>query len=359
MRRKGKTMRDAVKLLTDMVRIESHSGEEEELARFLVEDMAATGMEAYIDEAGNAVGIRAGEGAGGDKDIVLLGHMDTVTGEVPVRREEDLLYGRGAVDAKGPLATFICAARELEPPPGWRVVVIGAVEEESATSKGARQAAKNFAPVACVIGEPSAWDAVTLGYKGRILAHVEIEREMSHTAGPGTSATEMAVEWWNELRVYADEFNAGAKGLFDALLPSLRDFGRESDGLTETAWLEIGVRLPLGFDIEAFKTRLREYDSNARVEFRGYEEAYAGERTSPLVRAFNTAIRSLDVRPRQKYKTGTSDMNVVGPRWRCPILAYGPGDSSLDHTPNEHISIEEYLRSIEVLKDALAREMNR
>jgi LysW-gamma-L-lysine carboxypeptidase len=48
-------------------------------------------------------------------------------------------------------------------------------------------------------------------------------------------------------------------------------------------------------------------------------------------------------------------MNVVGPVWRCPILAYGPGDSNLDHTPDEHILIDEYLRAITVLEDALQR----
>jgi LysW-gamma-L-lysine carboxypeptidase len=47
-------------------------------------------------------------------------------------------------------------------------------------------------------------------------------------------------------------------------------------------------------------------------------------------------------------------MNVVGPVWRCPILAYGPGDSALDHTPNEHLSLEEYARAIDVLEHALA-----
>jgi acetylornithine deacetylase/succinyl-diaminopimelate desuccinylase-like protein len=44
---------------------------------------------------------------------------------------------------------------------------------------------------------------------------------------------------------------------------------------------------------------------------------------------------------------------VVGPAWGCPIVAYGPGDSSLDHTPNEHIEIEEFLRGIDVLAQAL------
>ncbi|MFC2173950.1 acetyl-lysine deacetylase, partial [Acidobacteriota bacterium] len=41
------------------------------------------------------------------------------------------------------------------------------------------------------------------------------------------------------------------------------------------------------------------------------------------------------------------------PVWNCPIVAYGPGDSRLDHTPHEHILISEYLRSIEILKTAL------
>ncbi len=81
--------------------------------------------------------------------IVLLGHMDTVGGVVPVRQEGTLLYGRGAVDAKGPLATFVAAAsspRDARLSLTERVVVIGAVEEEAATSKGARHAMHCYQP---------------------------------------------------------------------------------------------------------------------------------------------------------------------------------------------------------------------
>ena len=49
---------------------------------------------------------------------MLLGHIDTVPGRVPVRREGGRLYGRGAVDAKGPLACFVAARgawREVRP----------------------------------------------------------------------------------------------------------------------------------------------------------------------------------------------------------------------------------------------------
>jgi LysW-gamma-L-lysine carboxypeptidase len=46
-------------------------------------------------------------------------------------------------------------------------------------------------------------------------------------------------------------------------------------------------------------------------------------------------------------------MNVVAPYWKCPMVAYGPGDSSLDHTPQEHVEIDEYRRSIDVLESVL------
>jgi LysW-gamma-L-lysine carboxypeptidase len=65
------------------------------------------------------------------------------------------------------------------------------------------------------------------------------------------------------------------------------------------------------------------------------------------------AIRAGAGRPRFKLKTGTSDMNIVGPVWQCPIIAYGPGDSSLDHTPDEHVKIPEFLRSIDILTSAI------
>jgi LysW-gamma-L-lysine carboxypeptidase len=47
-------------------------------------------------------------------------------------------------------------------------------------------------------------------------------------------------------------------------------------------------------------------------------------------------------------------MNVVGPAWKCPTLAYGPGDSRLDHSPDEHLPLDEYQRAIDVLSHVLA-----
>lgn len=73
------------------------------------------------------------------------------------------------------------------------------------------------------------------------------------------------------------------------------------------------------------------------------------------MRAFLHGIRTAGGRPRFKHKTGTSDMNVVAPAWGCPVVAYGAGDSRLDHTPYEHVAVAELRRSVAVLEAALRR----
>jgi LysW-gamma-L-lysine carboxypeptidase len=318
--------------------------------------MNRLGLQAHIDEAGNAVGVREVGDENGriDREIVLLGHMDTVPGNIPVRIEGGILHGRGAVDAKGPLATFVMAAVQADVPPGTRLVVIGAVEEESATSKGARFAAAQYQPDYCIIGEPSGWDGVTLGYKGRILLDYLGEQPMSHTAGSERGVAETAVSWWNAIEAYVTQFNASRERLFDQLLPSLRSFHTDSDGLTNSAAVKVGIRLPPDFDIDAFQVMAKTAAGNANLRWYGYEPAYQSTRRTPLARAFNIALRQANVRPRFKLKTGTSDMNVVGPIWNCPIVAYGPGDSSLDHTPEEHIVVKEYLQAIKILKAVIS-----
>jgi len=339
-----------VAFLEQMLRIPSFSGQEGEVARFLVEQMRALGFHSYVDGAGNAVGE-----AGAGPEIVLLGHIDTVPGVVPVRIDDGKLYGRGAVDAKGPFATFVAAAARLlaRGELRARLVLVGAVEEEAASSKGAHYVVDRYAPIACVIGEPSGWDRLTLGYKGRLLVEGRWEQPMAHSAGRDVAVAERAVGFWNAVAARCAAHNEGKAQLFEQLLPSLRAIASGSDGLADWAALTIGIRLPPGVDPDALKQALAGAGFGGQLHFRGGCPAYRGDKNNPLVRAFLKGVRAAGGTPGFLLKTGTSDMNVVGPAWRCPILAYGPGDSSLDHTPEEHVDVAEYLRAIEVLERAL------
>lgn len=352
---------DPIELLRGALAIPSPSGEEGAVAAYLVAAMQQWGYDrAFIDEVGNAVGELGDPLA--PHTIVLLGHIDTAPGAIPVRVEEGRLYGRGSVDAKGPLCAFLAAAARVAVPPNWRVVVVGAVEEEAATSKGARHIVRRYRPAACIIGEPSGWDRITLGYKGRLLARLEARQPSGHTAGPLESVCEAAVAWWLEVKRRAEEFNRGRETAFDRLLPSLRTIHTTSDGLCDQVEATIALRLPLDAERAQLEQALEDAVPHApelemKLTFWGYEPAYRAAKNTPLVRSFIAAIRARGGQPGFKVKTGTSDMNVVGPAWGCPIIAYGPGDSSLDHTPQEHIDLNEYRVAIDVLRGALAYVM--
>jgi LysW-gamma-L-lysine carboxypeptidase len=352
-----------IELLEQCVRIQSLSGQEQDVAQFLCEQMAARGFKSHIDAAGNAVGVIGG----GSRQIVLLGHMDTVGGHVPVRYEDGKLYGRGAVDAKGPLCAFILAASQLRITNyelrDRQIIIIGAVEEESASSKGARYAAMQYHPEFCVIGEPSGTNGITVGYKGRLLVDAHFEKPAQHTSRPEPSASELAVNLWNWTTSFADRYNAGKAKAFDQVTPSLRGIRSGDDGLREWCDITIGLRLPPDFgpeqmqqEIENAELRIEKARANSQFSilnsqfnFRGHERAHRSSKDSPLARAFVDAIRAEKLRPAFKEKSGTADFNVVGPIWNCPMVAYGPGDSSLDHTPDEHIDVEEFETAVRVL----------
>lgn len=337
-----------VELLRSLVAIPSVSGAEADAVAYLCREMRARGFDAKPDEAGSAVGV-IGRGR---RRIVLLGHIDTVPGEIAVRVEDGVLHGRGAVDAKGPLATFVAAAAAAADRADAAITVVGAVGEESIGSPGASAVATWPAPDYCVIGEPSGWDAVCLGYRGTLSFTYRLREAGRHTAGPGESVAEQAVAFWNALNAEIAARNGGATG-FNVLGQSLRGMRTESDGLYDEARLSIGVRLPPGIDVDEFEDRLRELAEPAEVIVHGRQEGYATDKRSPITPPFLRAIRAAGGTPRFTRKLGTSDMTVVGPVWGCPIVAYGPGDASLDHTPGERIVLDDYLRAIRVLTDVL------
>ena len=342
------TEADELLLLREMLEIYSPTGEEEEISNYLTAKFRQCGFRAYQDGVGNVIG-HIGQG---EKEILLLGHMDTVGGFLPVRQEDGQLWGRGSVDAKGSLATFICAALRAAETANVRIGVIGVVEEET-SSKGARSILVDLGPDYVIIGEPSHWEHITIGYKGRLLVRYLLSSRVRHSSAEGPSASERAVEFWNRLVAYVDEINGGERNRFHTLDPYLRRISSTEGAFAEEVVMDISLRVPFGVDVAAFKEKVRSFAGDAAVGFSGEDAPYKSDKRNPLVRAFLRSIRAHDGHPVFKIKLGTSDMNTVGPVWKCPIVAYGPGDSSLDHTPEEHLIIEEYYRAIDVLTQVL------
>lgn len=343
----------AVDLLREMVATPSLCGGEDAVAEVILRSMREAGFQAHRDSVGNVIGTTGGEGP----EVVILGHMDTVPGQIPVEIREGSLYGRGSVDAKGPLATGIVAAARAAQVARARLTVIGAVQEEG-PSVGARHLLDRPAPAYLVIAEPSSWESVVLGYKGSQRFTVRLSQANGHTAGPELSAPERMVAFWNDLGTYCaahspDRPAAERPDGFNDLTPTLIAMGSSNDGLEDAASMHIGLRLPPGVSLTDLRAGVQALLPAAQFTFAPGEEAVRGGKSNRLVGAFLRAIRAQGGTPRFKVKTGTADMNVVRPVWRCPMVAYGPGDSKLDHTPHEHVPIRDYLHAVRVLTAVL------
>jgi LysW-gamma-L-lysine carboxypeptidase len=330
-------------LLHTMVGIPSPSGDEEQLALFLEQAMRDLGFDSRRDEVGNVIG---DIGRSGGPTVMLLSHLDTVAPALPVRHHHGRIYGRGAVDAKGPLAAMISAAARRHEFPGT-LRVVGAVEEER-LSRGGHHIARTLPqPDALIVGEPSGWDRVVLGYKGKIDLEYWVERPATHSTNPLPKAGEMAVAFWTGLlEALGPERDHGAFGLPAATLRSMT-------GDLVTGHIDVDCRVPPGFDAAEFVTRLRELAGDGELKVIRHVPAVRAPRSDPVVRCLSAAIREHGGRPRPTLKTGTSDMNTVSERWNMPMAAYGPGDSSLDHSDDESVDIGEYLRAIDVLTSAV------
>jgi [amino group carrier protein]-lysine/ornithine hydrolase len=347
-----------VELLEEMLRIPSPSTQERALGQWLVSRLRTMGFAARRDEVGNVIAFWGS----GPREVLLLGHMDTVAGFIPVRREGNGLSGRGAVDAKGPLAAAITAVSRQPAGAAFRFTVIGAVEEEG-SSRGARYLVNRKPPDQLVILEPSGWDAVTLGYKGSLKLRYRVSLPMGHGAGPHESAADQAIAFVRRVQDHAAQAapavpspKVGGKKILDAferLDVRVLRFHADHDGFRDTAALMVGFRLPLNFDVPRFQQQLESWAEGAELRFEYADAAVRAQKNTPLVRAFLKGIRDAGGNPRFKMKTGTSDMNILAPVWGCPTVAYGPGDSKLDHTPDEAVDLAEFQRGVDVLTTAL------
>ena len=336
-------------LVERLVRCWSPSGSEQEIAELLISEMRARGFRTSIDAAGNAIGA---VGVGPNK-LFLVGHMDTVLGEIPVRVEDGVLYGRGSVDAKGSLACFIEVASNFVVSEDLEVIVFGCVREET-DSRGAHQVLQDWpSPDAVVIGEPSGWDALTLGYKGSLSMSFQCERGGAHTGAYQKTPAEEAFQFYCELQ---DSFsNIGTS--FDELSINLKEINTSSDGIYDKVEMNLNLRPPLDFDLQLLTEIAKDLAGSNCLEIGEFTAAVLASKNNALVRSFLASMSSRDLRPKFKKKTGTSDMNLLQ-SYDCPILAYGPGDSKLDHTPDEQLRLDEFEKAIEVLTDAISHFAN-
>jgi len=353
------TTRFAVKTLEKALKLYTPSLREKSLADFLADKCDDLGFrEIHTDDVGNII---ATKGSGSPK-ILLCGHMDTVPGRIRVRKEGDYLFGRGSSDAKGPLIAMLFAAASAQEKTGT-VIFVGTVDEEG-NATGIKSLTKDKPDVDyAIFGEPSGTNQITIGYKGRIAINLKINVENSaHASAPwlAKNAIHESSLFVNEIKNVLESGQENKKKgmMLTATLTEIKG-GLSHNVTPRECDSTLDIRIPVGISCKSVEEKIskavQEISKKQQVEafysIIDETEPFEAEHNSPLVRALTLGILDIEKnRPTLIRKTGTGDMNVIGNSLSIPVVTYGPGDPHAAHTIDEKISIDEYLRGIEVLK---------
>ena len=353
------TTRHYVKTLERALKLYTPSLREKNLADLLATVCEDLGFrDIHTDDVGNII---ATKGSGSPK-ILLCGHMDTVPGRIRVRKEDDYLFGRGSSDAKGPLIAMLFAAASAQEKTGT-VIFVGAVDEEG-NATGIKSLTNDKPDVDyAIFGEPSGTKQITIGYKGRIAINLKINVEDSaHASAPwlAKNAIHESSLFVNEIKNVLESGQEDKKKgmMLTATLTEIKG-GLSHNVTPKECNSTIDIRIPVDMNCKLVEEKIsktvQEIAKKRQVEafysIIDETEPFEAEHNSPLVRALTLGILDIEKnRPTLIRKTGTGDMNVIGNKLSIPVVTYGPGDPHAAHTIDEKISIDEYLRGIEVLK---------
>ena len=274
----------------------------------------------------------------GQPVVTFSTHMDTVPPFFPSREDEKWIWGRGACDTKGIIASMICAVEALLAE-GVRGIALLFVVGEERNSAGALAAAKQSRGSRFIVnGEPTE-NKLALGSKGALRYEIAAHGRMAHSAYPhlGESAIEKLLDALERVRriPLAHDPVLGASTLNIGTIHG----GRAPNVIPDHASAEVFIRL---------------------VDSGDASRAAMADAVSGLAGAREVlCIPALHLGPIDGFETTvvsyTTDIPAFGGAWGRPFLI-GPGSIHFAHTDEERVPKAELLDAIEIYKK-LARHL--
>ncbi len=189
-------------LTNKLMAIPSVTGSEREVGEFLSSRLVELGYKVERQNvAENRFNIIA---LAGDPAVVFCTHIDTVPPVLPIREDEDYLYGRGACDTKGIIAAMLETGDRLRRNgiSNFGYLFVVGEETDGGGAKAANTLKWNSRFV--VVGEPTD-NKLATAQKGSFWANLTVNGKAAHSGYPETGVSAIEGLW----KVLNDCRNAG------------------------------------------------------------------------------------------------------------------------------------------------------
>jgi acetylornithine deacetylase/succinyl-diaminopimelate desuccinylase-like protein len=322
----------------------------------LVEELDGAGADPDVDEAGNVLAVREAEEEG--PHLVVNTHIDTVPPHVPFERDGDLVRGRGACDAKGPLAALVDAFLAAEVGSGRLTLAV--TPDEELLSRGADHLRDTLSADGYIVGEPTGLDVCNAA-KGRFQGTVTIRGEAAHAAEPESGANAVralapvlqAIESYDETVGPPEHASLGRP----TATPTMVEGGEASNQVAAEATITVDRRSVPPETAEGFRQQFQAHLEGWLPDTMSLDFAFT-DRDTPFLEAFATdpdeaLVEALadasggQVRP---FAAATEASYFARD---APTVIFGPGALADEEGPVAHAE-REYVRRSEVERAAAA-----
>jgi putative selenium metabolism hydrolase len=362
-------MIDPVELAAELLRIESLSGDEGDLADFLVKTLQRFAAVERGPLGAIIAQIRNGEGP----TIVFEGHMDTVPpgdeavwSAPPFSGEErgGYIWGRGAVDMKGAIAAQIAAtAASRDAVQGTLYLTYVPHEEMAEGTALGRVLEVVDVPDLVVLGEPTDL-RLGIGHRGRVVIKLLTRGKTAHASMPnlGQNAIDLMVKQLPKVlsRNLPDDpiLGKGTHALTSIYTPTWGPI------VPDRCIAELDRRIVLGETRDSVLETYKDLDLEvaiAREELKSYtdetftvEHFYPAWYFDPAEGFVQWAWHALDHPPFRIWRFSTDGVISAG-TYELPTIGYGPGDEALAHQPDERVAVGDIARAAEGYRRLIKR----
>jgi acetylornithine deacetylase len=324
-----------IDLTKKLINIPSITGSEAAIADYLSDYLRSQGFE-----------VREQEIEGSRRNILALlqpnprvmfcTHLDTVPPFFAAREDETYIYGRGACDAKGIMASMIWAGLELEKAGVANIGLLFVVGEETDSIGATKANDLDLGSGFLIDGEPTE-NKMGRGHKGLVTLKITASGRSAHSAFPhlGESAIEKLIEALQEIR-FLDFGEDPAWG------KTLVNIGKIEGGIAHnvvpdsaSALLSLRSGQPSCRIIDKIKSAVC---PKVEVEILGQSEP----QTLFTLSGFEQAVLP--------YGTDLPYLNTFGKK-----LLLGPGSALFAHTENDRIEKAQLFTAVEIYKEVAKR----
>lgn len=380
--------KELIEFTQKLIQTPSNSGEEEEIAKLIANEMKRLGYEEVIvDEKNNVTGVIKGEKPG--KNLMFNGHIDhagvgnmkdpfkgeIIEGDI-FGTEGKVIYGRGACDMKAAVAAMVYAGAQLQEEkqnlPG-NVYITAVAFEEQAKGEGITYLLDNsgYTFDAAVSGEATDME-INLGHRGKFEYLIKTHGKTCHSSNPNRGIN--AIFSMNKL--ISEIENNYAKSLHEhedlgkntvTVIDILAKPGRLTPVVPDYCEMVMDRRYLPNENNEVVEKELEEMFEKIKTNYPEFNASYEMLKDfpvlycppdKPVVKATKTAVENvMDKQPEfNTWKFGV-DGAFISQRG-IPCVGFGPGNENFAHTEEDHVKVEDVYTTA-IVYHRLAYEFNK